>query len=114
MHLRTHRQAVCEQTVKTHITAHTDTGTQQEEAEVVAKEVGDEWALSKQHSGQEVPIGRFAWRKEVWLVCERMSKCGGGVDVTPWVQLTLNPQHSAVDPCLGLYWYQKQHMSFTG
>lgn len=81
---------------------------------MVAREVGDEWALSKQHSGQEVPIGRFAWRKEVCLVCERMTMCGGGVDVTLWVQLTLKPQQSAVESCLALYQYQKQHMSFTG
>lgn len=41
------------------------TGTQQEEEEVAAKEVGDEWALSKQHLKQEAPIGVFAWGKEV-------------------------------------------------
>lgn len=46
-----------------------NTGTQQEEEEVLAKEVGDEWALSKQHLEQEVPIGSFARRKEVCLVC---------------------------------------------
>lgn len=37
--------------------------------EVTAKEVGDEWALSKQHSRQEVPIGGFAWRQDACLVC---------------------------------------------
>lgn len=101
---------VCEQTirthdrVRTHAHAHTHihTGTQQEEEEVAAKEVGDEWALSKQHLEQEVPIGRLAWRKEVCLVCvcecvfERMNMCGGGVDVTPWVQLTLKNHNRAV------------------
>lgn len=46
----------------------TYTGKQQEEEEVAAKEVGDEWALNKQHLEQEVPIGRFTWRKEV-CVC---------------------------------------------
>lgn len=78
-----------------HVTQHTDTdtkymthtytGTQQEEEEVAAKEVGDEWALSKQHLGQEVPIGRFARRKEVCLVCVCVcvNMCRGGVDVTP-------------------------------
>lgn len=38
---------------------HRHKGTQQEEEEVLAKEVGDEWALSKQHLAQEVPIGNF-------------------------------------------------------
>lgn len=101
---------VCEQTIRTHDRVHTHahahthihTGTQQEEEEVAAKEVGDEWALSKQHLEQEVPIGRLAWRKEVCLVCvcecvfERMIMCGGGVDVTPWVQLTLRNHNRAV------------------
>ena len=93
---------VCEQTFRTHkrVHTHTHTGTQQEEEEVAAKEVGDEWALSKQHLEQEVPIGRLAWRKEVCLVCvcvfERMNMCGGGVDVTPWVQLTLKNHNRAV------------------
>ena len=36
---------------------------------MAAKEVGDEWALSKQHLEEEVPIGRFAWRKEVCSAC---------------------------------------------
>lgn len=48
---------------------HRHKGTQHEEEEVLAKEVGDEWALSKQHLEQEVPIGSFTQRKEVCLVC---------------------------------------------
>ncbi|KAI4806530.1 hypothetical protein KUCAC02_017350, partial [Chaenocephalus aceratus] len=59
-------------------------GTQQEE--VAAKELEDEWALSKQHSEQEVSIGRFPQRKEV---CVRECMCGGRVDVTPFVFLDL-------------------------
>lgn len=78
---------------------HRHKGTQQEEEEVLAREVGDEWALSKQHLAQEVPIGSFTQRKEVCLVCVWVHGkiCGGGVDVTLWVQLTLKPQHSRVD-----------------
>lgn len=69
MQAHRHKHTVCEQTLQAHTKAHTYTGTQREEEEVAAKEVGDEWALSKQHLEQEVPIGRFAWRKEVCLVC---------------------------------------------
>lgn len=52
-----------------YVSTHRHKGTQQEEEEVLAKEVGDEWALSKQHLAQEVPIGSFTQRKEVCLVC---------------------------------------------
>lgn len=48
------------------------------EEEVSAKEVGDEWALSKQHLKQEVPIGRLRERKHV-----HGCRSVGGVDVTP-------------------------------
>ena len=76
------------------IYTHRRRGTQQEEEEEAAKEVGYEWALSKQHLEQEVPIGSPAWRKEVCLcVCTCMAMCGGGVDVILRVQLTLKPQH---------------------
>lgn len=41
----------------------------------------------------------------VFGVCECMTMCGGGVDVTLWVQLTLKPQHSAVDSRLFFFFY---------
>lgn len=44
------------------------TAAQQEEEEVATEELGDEWALSKQHPGQ--PVGKLGGRKCVWSVCE--------------------------------------------
>lgn len=62
MQTRRLKHAACEKTQRTHKCTHTDayTQTQQEEEEVAAKEVGYEWALSKQHSEQDVPIRRIA------------------------------------------------------
>lgn len=96
---------------------NTYTGTQQEEEEVVAKEVGDEWALSKQHLEQEVPIGRFAWRKEVCLVCEWTPehvrrRCG--CNTTGPADFETTTQRSRIvfyTPGIDI---QKLHMSFAG
>lgn len=57
---------------------------------MTAKEVGDEWALSKQHSRQEVPIGGFARRQEVCCCLGSSTAMCGGVGVTPWARLALS------------------------
>lgn len=50
---------------------------------MLAREVGDEWALSKQHLAQEVPIGSFTQRKEVCLVC--VCECTGKYAEEVWM-----------------------------
>lgn len=42
---------------------------------MAAKEVGDEWALSKQHLEQEVPIGKFVRGRKCMCVCVCVYKC---------------------------------------